>query len=691
MLKDILRFGISLILFAFAISAAAQTQPITVTIDASKTRAPITKYVYGQFIEHLGGIINNGIWAEMLDDRKFYYPIVSGMQTTNAVPGRRWQPRRWTPIGPDEFVTMDAGHPYVGDHTPLVKLDESAARGIQQTGLAVRKGRKYVGQVLLASDGGAKVDVSLVWGTGAGSRQTIALNEPGAEYDKLPLVFTAEEDSDNARLEITGIGKGVFHIGAVSLMPADNVQGFRREVIAALKQLHSGVYRFPGGNFVSNHEWRNAIGERDKRPPNMDYAWNAVQPNDVGMDEFMILCGLLDVEPYITVNSGFGDAYSAAQLVEYANGAPTTPMGKVRADNGHPHPYGIKWWGIGNEMYGDWQLGVMPLNQYEIKHNLFAKAMRQVDPTIKLIASGAMPDEMTVTLQNKRITGKVLTEYGSPGDWTEGLLAKCLDNMDLISEHCYCTNNQRFDLERGAYVNTEDSLVEWARRPANRVRAKYEHYEEYLNRIPAFKDKPVPINLDEWSYARGMQPNTYRPVPSYAWVFHEMFRHSDIFQMAAFTFATSCLSANRSEAVLNPVGLIFKLYRDHFGTLPVEVTGNSPQPPPKYAVGGDQPKVNAGSDTFPLDVAAALSDDRKTLTVAVLNPTDSEQRLDLAIKGVELTDKGRLWRMAPSDINATIVIGQKPQVEIEEHQLDDVPNTATIAPISVNIYEFTVR
>jgi alpha-N-arabinofuranosidase len=123
----------------------------------------------------------------------------------------------------------------------------------------------------------------------------------------------------------------------------------------------------------------------------------------------------------------------------------------------------------------------------------------------------------------------------------------------------------------------------------------------------------------------------------------------------------------------------------------VEVSGNSPQPPPKYPVGGDQPKVNAGSDTFPLDVAAALSDDRKTLTVAVLNPTDSEQRLDLAIKGVELTDKGRLWRMAPSDINATIVIGQKPQVEIEEHQLDDVPNTATIAPISVNIYEFTVR
>jgi alpha-L-arabinofuranosidase len=691
MLKDLYQLGIGLILFSLAFSANGQTQPVTVTVDASKTRAPITKYVYGQFIEHLGGIINNGIWAEMLDDRKFYNPVVSQTQTINPVPGRRGQLRRWTPVGPDEFITMDAGHPYVGDHTPLVKLHESDSRGIQQTGLSVRKGKDYAGHVMLACDSGAKVEVSLVWGTGASSRQTIALKEPAAAYEKYPITFTAGEDSDNARLEITGTGKGGLHIGAISLMPADNDRGFRREVISALRQLHSGVYRFPGGNFVSNHEWRDAIGQRDKRPPIMDHAWNAVQPNDVGIDEFMILCDLLDVEPYITVNSGFGDAYSAAQLVEYANGATTTPMGKLRAANGHPLPYGIQWWGIGNEMYGDWQYGVMPLQQYEIKHNLFAKAMHQADPAIKLIGSGAMPDEMTVTLQNKRITGKILTEFGSPGDWTGGLLAKCLDNMDQISEHCYCTNNQRFDFEKGAYVTSDDPLVEWARRPANRVRAKYEHYQEYLNRIPAFKAHPIPINLDEWSVPRGARPNTYRPVLSNAWVFHEMFRHSDIFQMAAFTFANSCLSANRSEAVLSPVGLVFKLYRDHFGTLPVEVSGSSPQPPPKYPVGGDQPKVNAGSETFPLDVAAALSADRKTLTIAVINPTEAEQRLDLAVKGVELAGKGRLWRMAPSDINATIVIGQKPQVEIEELPVDAVPNSATIAPISVSIYEFTVK
>ncbi len=127
----------------------------------------------------------------------------------------------------------------------------------------------------------------------------------GSEYAKFPLRFQAQGDSDDARFEIVGTGTGSFHIGAVSLMPANNVQGFRAEVIAALKQLHSGVYRFPGGNFVSGHEWRDAIGDPDKRPPIMDPVWHAVQPNDVGTDEFMTLCRLLDVEPYITVNARF--------------------------------------------------------------------------------------------------------------------------------------------------------------------------------------------------------------------------------------------------------------------------------------------------------------------------------------------------------------------------------------------------
>jgi len=677
-------------LFAAAIVAGAQTQPVTATIDATQTGAPISKYVYGQFIEHIGGIINNGIWAEMLDDRKFYYPITSQAPASAPAPGR-FSLRHWIPIGPVESVVMDTNHPFVGEHTPLVKLVGVSPRGIQQAGLAVRKGKSYTGRIVLAGDAGAKVAVALVWGPNANERQSVTVGKLHGAYRKFPLKFTTDADNDNARLEITGTGKGAFHIGAVSLMPADNVQGFRREVIAALKQLRSGVYRFPGGNYVSGYEWRDTIGDPDKRPPRWDYAWNVMQPNDVGIDEFMTFCKLLDVEPSLTVNSGFGDAQSAAHEVAYCNGPKTSTMGKLRAENGHPQPYGVKFWGVGNEMWGEWQLGVMPLKQYEIKHNLFAQAMRHVDPTIKLIACGAMPDAMTGSKQAKRITGKVVPEYLGPADWTGGLFAHCLDNMDYVSEHFYTYNNQHFDLEKGESVNvpTNEPLVDWERRPANMMRAKYEHYQEYLKLIPALRARPVPISLDEWAYSR-IPPNSYKVVPAYAWAFDEMFRHSDLYQMAGFTFATSLLSANRTEAVLNPAGLLFKMYRDHYGTIPVTVTGNSPQPPPKYPVGADQPAVNAGSDTFPLDVAAALSNDRKTLTVAVVNPTESAQHLNLSFKGVELTGKGHLWRMAPSSINASIVVGQKPEVQVEAQGLDNMPDTATIPPISVNIYESAV-
>jgi alpha-N-arabinofuranosidase len=686
--------NLTLLLIALLLSilSSAQTQPVNATIDASKTGVPISKYIYGQFLEHIGGIVNNGLWAEMLDDRKFYYPITSRPPAEPPGPSwRRMTVRHWMPIGGDEFVTMDADRPYVGDHTPMVKLSPTEAHGIQQAGLAVRKGKFYAGRVILAGTPGTAVKVTLVWGNAERDRQTVVISKVSYDYRKLPLNFQAQADTDDARLEIAGIGTGSFHIGAVSLMPANNVQGFRAEVVAALKQLHFGVLRFPGGNFVSAHEWRNAVGEIDKRPPIYDPVWHAVQPNDVGTDEFITLCHLLDVEPYITVNAGFGDAWSAAELVEYTNGAVTTPMGKWRAANGHPQPYKVKFWGIGNEPWGDYQMGAMAIEQFELKHNLFAKAMRKVDPSIKLIAGGAMPDVMTGANQSKRIGGKFVPDYLSPADWSGHMLAHCLDKIDMLSEHYYSSSDMHTDLKLEKKVNIgPQPLIEWERAPATQVRVKYEHYQEYLKRIPGLKEKPVPIAIDEWAYMSGGGPGSYKVVPAYAWAFHEMFRHSDLYQLGAFTFATAMISEDRTDAVLSPTGLLFKMYREHFGTIPVEVSGDSPQPKPIYPAGGDQPAVNPGSDTYPLDVSAALSDDRKTLTFAVLNPSDSERRLQLSIHGAKLSSQGHLWRMAPASVDATITVGQKPGVEVDE-ELSSLPDTMSVPPFSVNIYSFEAQ
>jgi alpha-L-arabinofuranosidase len=690
---------VAILLAAASIAALSAQSPnasakrISVSIDAGKTAPPISPYIYGQFIEHIGDLINRSLWAEMLDDRKFYNDISS--KPSQQRPGRGGRaPASWQPIGPDDSVVMDRQNPYVGVHTPLVRLAGETPRGIQQSSIALRKGKAYTGRVVLAGAPGAKVTVSLVWGAGPADRQAIPITGLSASYVKFPLKFTAAADNDNARIEISATGQGAFHMGAVSLMPADNVRGFRADTIALLKGQRSGMWRFPGGNYLSAFEWRDAIGDPDKRAPRLDPVRSGFQPNDVGTDEFMILTELLGVDPFISVNAGFGDAWSAAQLVEYANGAATTPMGRLRAANGHSAPYKIKWWGIGNEMYGPWQFGVMPLSQYVFKHNMFAEAMRMVDPSITLLATGATPEEMTIYGIALPVVGKLIPDYGSAGDWDFGLFTHCFENIDVMSEHFYSYAGQRFDhstIKPGAFsradymVKLDEPLVEWARRPANRVRSKIEAYDEYLQRIPAFKTRRIPMAIDEWAYSGS--GNNLKGSLANGMVLQEMFRHSDIIKMAGHTMGTGSIEYNDTESALNTTGLLFKLYRDHFGSIPVEVAGNSPVPAPLYPMGGDQPKVNAGSPTYPVDVTAALSSDGKFLTVAVINATESAQELDLGFKGIELQGKVRMWRMTGPALTAATGLG-KNEVRVVETALTETPKSLTIAPISISIYEF---
>jgi alpha-N-arabinofuranosidase len=298
-----------------------------------------------------------------------------------------------------------------------------------------------------------------------------------------------------------------------------------------------------------------------------------------------------------------------------------------------------------------------------------------------------MPDVMTGANQSKRIGGK----YLSTADWSGHMLAHCPDNIDMLSKHYYSSSDMHTDLKLEKKVNIgPQPLIEWERAPATQLRVKYEHYQEYLKRIPALRAKPVPIAIDEWAYMSG-GPNSYKVVPAYAWAFHEMSRHSDLFQLGAFTFATAMMSENRTDAVLNPTGLLFKMYRDHFGTIPVEASGDSPQPRPIYPAGGDQPAMNPGSDTYPLDVSAALSGDRKTLTFAVLNPSDSGHDMKLPIGGVKLAAEGRLWQMAPKSVDATIMVGQKPEVEVQQQSIEAVPDVVIVPPFSVTIYSFPLQ
>ena len=700
-----------------AVAATAQQanssvpDQLKVTIDMQQTAPPISKYIYGQFIEHIGSTMYSSLWAEMLDDRKFYFPITSKKPEPPSARqggGFRMRLREWYPVGPEAAVSMDKKAPFVGDQSPLIYLDASTPHGIVQEGLALVNGKKYTGRIYLRGTPGSKVKVTLIWGKADANRQTIAIPALTAEYKKFPLAFTSKADTTEASIEITGTGTGNFHVGTLSLMPADNIDGFRPDTTSLLRQIKTGFWRY-GGNYTSGLIWYHVVGDIDKRPPDFDNAWNAMQTNDLGLDEFMTLCKLIDVEPYISVNAGFGDSHSAAQEVEYMNGSASTYMGAQRVKNGHPAPYHVKFWNIGNEPWGRWQLGRTDLKYFVLKHNEFAKAMRAVDPSITLIASGLMLQNDNVPQdQRAKYVGKLQLLYDSQEDWTGGFLKNCIDNVDIVAEHWYASGGHHWDLEKAktlvadkpdddAYLKIDQTLLESARYPADTVRLKAEEWQEYQHRFPQILEKKIPLSIDEYAYfnrsvAGPFGGQNLKQSLAYAMILNEMQRYTDFLTMGAQTTGTALIDFNRTAATMNGLGLVYKMYGDNFaGATPVALSGNSPQPAPKFPAGSpDQPVKPSGSPTYPLDMYAAISADHKFLVLSVVNATESEQKVDLSVAGAHLAGPSTLWQLTAASPEAINRVGQPSQLAIKESSIGNAPSLITVAPISVNIYRFPV-
>lgn len=674
-------------------ATAVAGNPIKVTIDARASSDPVTRYEYGMFIEPIGGLIARTLWAEMLDDRKFYYPIVAEGRDPPVPISVEGRPgvvyRKWRPIGADA-VDVDTRDCYVGAHCPRIELNDASIHGFGQSGIGVARGRTYKGHVVLQGGPAARVAVTLIWGPGAGDRRQLALPALSADWQSYSFEFIPEADSAEARLEITGSGSGMFRVGTVSLMPADNINGWRADTTGILKALHSGMWRLPGGNFLSNWDWHGAIGPRDRRAPMFDHAWSAMQANDLGMDEYMELTRILGVDPYVTVNAGLGDANSAAEEVEYLNGPITSEWGAKRAANGHPAPYGVKFWNIGNEPYGWWQIGRTTLDFFMMKHNEFAAAMRAADPSITLIGSGAMPDQMHPRDAKENASlDSIQPKFGTENDWTGGLLAQAWGNFAGISEHWYDRAEKRPDAPRDA------QLMEFVRSPSNQVRMKAEEWAIYQSRFPATQQQHIFLSIDEFAYIGNSfgAPPTLKLALAYSMVLQEMLRHTNFLTMSAFTTGASTIDVTPTAAVLNATGEVFKLYGEHFGagTIPVKVDGDSPQPEPRYAVGFDHPKVRAGSPTYPLDVIAGLTPDQKRLRLGVVNATFKAQPLSIALQGLRAHGRGKVWRLGNGNLEAVNKVAAAPQVIITESGEGAVDGHLTVPPAAAVIYEFPVE
>jgi alpha-N-arabinofuranosidase len=226
---------------------------------------------------------------------------------------------------------------------------------------------------------------------------------------------------------------------------------------------------------------------------------------------------------------------------------------------------------------------------------------------------------------------------------------------------------------------------------------KAEEWQGYQRRFPQLIEKKIPLSIDEYAYfnftAGGpFGGETLKQSLAYAMILNEMARYTDFLTMGAQTTGVSLIDFNRTASTMNGLGLVYKMYGDHFaGAIPVALSGNSPQPAPKFPAGSpDQPEKSSGSPTYPLDVFAALSPDHKFLVVSVVNATESEQKFDLSAVGAHLAGGATLWQLTASSVEAVNRVGQPPQLAIKESSVGDLPATVTVAPISVNLYRFPI-
>ena len=231
--------------------------------------------------------------------------------------------------------------------------------------------------------------------------------------------------------------------------------GFRKDVMAALRKLNMTAMRYPGGNFASGYHWMDGVGPKDQRPTVRELAWQSIEPNQFGTDSFIQLSRLMGWTPMITVNLGTGTPEEARNWVEYCNSPAGTKYADLRAENGSPAPYGVKLWCLGNEMDGPWQLGHIPAEQYAILAQQTARMMKDIDPSIETVACGSS------TMRG-----------ASYLDWDRTVLECIGPYADYVSLHRYIDNLRDDTADYLASTNSIDRRIEHMESVCRIVQAK---------------------------------------------------------------------------------------------------------------------------------------------------------------------------------------------------------------------------
>jgi len=428
---------------------------------------------------------------------------------------------------------------------------------------------------------------------------------------------------------------GGVWVGEHSKIP--NVNGFRLDVLEAVKEIKPAIVRWPGGNFSSGYHWIDGVGPRDKRPRRFDMAWGAEEPNSFGTDEFMQWCRLVGAEPFVVVNAGNGTPEEAAQWVEYCNLSTNTHYASLRCRYSQPAPYGVKVWGIGNELYGKWQIGFnVDGEECSRRTAEFANEMHMVDPNIKLVAVGCEDPE-----------------------WNLDMVKKAGEYFDYLSVHIYIWGPKPYKELVAVPVNIEQ-----------RLNGVYNLVQSARHRFGVKRE--IKLAFDEWNvwYPEAKAPlhHQFTNVGDAVFtggVLNALERLCNKVPIGGFAQTVNVLplilTTNDGGMVLSPQYLVFKLYGANTGGLVLKSVVDSPS---EFS--------NELEEYIPfVDLSATMTEDGKTLYLHLVNRHETETaELKVSFRGFK-----------PKNGSAQCIAGESPN----DRNTFDAPDKVRIEKALVKV------
>ncbi|MFZ5496306.1 MAG: alpha-L-arabinofuranosidase C-terminal domain-containing protein [Verrucomicrobiota bacterium] len=405
--------------------------------------------------------------------------------------------------------------------------------------------------------------------------------------------------------------------------PRSDENGFRKEYLQQIRELKVTVVRWPGGNFVSGYNWMDGIGPKDQRPVTLDLSRTRKESNQMGTDEYVAFCNLVGAENFICINAGTGTIEEAARWVEYCNAPAGTRYADLRVKHGHPEPFKVKYWALGNEPDGPWQLGYKNKEDYTKFAIEAAKMMSAVDKDIKLVAAGS---------SNYPLVTKRYDPKDGWTDWNDYVLDQMAGYVDYISLHRYVFQVLRA-IDKPVFADEMSLGME-----INRI-IEVTKGQIQKAMVKSGSDRPIYISFDEY----GVRGNTLAGPLLLAQHLNAFIRHADIVKMANLTFLTSLTGITPEGGYRTSLYHPFYLYSHNARGTALDVYTRC-----------ESYSNKVFKDIPCLDVTAVLNESSGTLVVNVVNRSETEAvPASLELQSGAYTGKGRVHLINADSIAAT--------------------------------------